>query len=53
MRKACAFVWIVCLILIVGLIGGVENGQPLANLWWCIPLAVVSIVSVWLSSRDE
>lgn len=52
MKKVCVFIWVVCLILIVGLIGGVENGQPLENLLWCIPLSAVSVASVWISSRD-
>lgn len=40
--------WIVCgigLVLTIGIVGGVENGQALTNLWWCIPLMLTSLVA--------
>jgi hypothetical protein len=44
-RKICAAVMAISLFLIIGLIGGVDNGQPITNMLWAIPLFVAMVVS--------
>ena len=49
MNKVCWIVCISCMALTIGLVVGVENGQPLANLVWCIPLMAVSLVTGFIA----
>lgn len=35
----------VCMVLAIGLFGGVENGEPFSNVLWCIPLMAVSLIT--------
>lgn len=49
MKKVLAGICGICLVLTVGVVGGVENGQPLTNLLWCIPLMAVSLVTGFLA----
>ena len=44
-KKICAAVFGISLFLIIGLVGGVECGEPLSNLFWCLPLGVAMLVS--------
>ena len=44
-KTICAWVFGICLFLIIGIFGGVECGQPLSNLFWCLPLALTAVVS--------
>jgi hypothetical protein len=44
-KKICAAVFGISLFLIIGLVGGVECGEPLSNLLWCLPLGVAMCVS--------
>ena len=46
MKQKISFaVFVLSLILNIGIIGGVECGEPLSNLWWCVPLFLVTAVS--------
>lgn len=38
-------VFAISLLLIFGIVGGVEHGQPLTNMLWCIPLLFLMGVS--------
>ena len=44
-QKVCATVMLICIFLIIGLAGGVECGEPLSNLLWCLPLSLVALGS--------
>jgi hypothetical protein len=44
-NKIFGFLFVVSLFLIVGIIGGVDNGEPLSNMLWCIPLTIIMIFS--------
>lgn len=35
----------ICLFLIIGIAGGIDCGQPLSNLWMCLPLALIMLIS--------
>ena len=35
---------VLCIVLMIGIVGGVENGEPLSNMFWCIPLCVLAYV---------
>ena len=44
MKKISILAVIVSLTAMIGIVGGVENGEPLINMLWCIPcLASVCI----------
>lgn len=30
--------------LIAGIIGGIDCGEPLSNAWWMIPIGIVTII---------
>ena len=44
-KKICGAVFGISLFLIIGLVGGVECGEPLSNLFWCLPLGLAMWVS--------
>lgn len=35
----------ICLFLIIGIVGGIDCGQPLSNLWMCLPLTLIMLIS--------
>lgn len=35
---------VLCVVLMIGIVGGVENGEPLSNMFWCIPLMALAYV---------
>ena len=37
-QTICIIIIFVCLFLVIGIVGGIENGQPLSNALWCLPL---------------
>ena len=43
-QKICMVLFILCVVLIVGIFGGVENGKPLTNLLWCVPIGFLGWV---------
>lgn len=43
-QKICIVLSILCMVLFIGIIGGVEGGEPLTNLIWCIPSAILAWV---------
>lgn len=57
MRKnICFWTVFVCLVFVIGIVGGIDNGEPLANGLWCLPLfgimaAAIRVGKLW--SDDE
>lgn len=44
MKKISMLAMVISLIAMIGIVGGVEHGEPLINMLWCIPcLASVCI----------
>ena len=43
-EKICVAIIGICMLLIIGLFGGVDNGEPVTNLVWCVPLLAVIVV---------
>ena len=43
-QKICLILFALCFVLILGIVGGVENGEPLTNMLWCIPVGVLAWV---------
>lgn len=41
MKKISALVVVIGFIMIMGIVGGVEHGEPLTNILWCIPCFIV------------
>lgn len=41
MKKACIAIMIASVFLILGIVGGVECGEPIANALWCFPLFAI------------
>ena len=46
-RKFFGLLFVIGLFLIWGIIGGVDNGEPLSNMLWMLPIALV----MWVSAR--
>jgi hypothetical protein len=44
-KKICGAVIAISLFLIIGIVGGVECGEPIGNLLWCCPLSMAMAVS--------
>ena len=40
----CKVLFVLGFILILGLVGGIENGEPLVNALWCIPIMFVMLL---------
>lgn len=41
-RKICGLLIGIGLIIFIGIIGGVSDGEPLRNALWCIPALLVT-----------
>ena len=41
-EKICMFLFVLCIVFILGIFGGIENGEPLTNLLWCTPAIIVA-----------
>ena len=37
-RKICGIIFTICMVLVFGIVGKIENGEPMSIIWWCIPL---------------
>ena len=44
-QKICLAIILLGILAIIGIAGGCDNGQPLANAWWCVPIFAV----MWLA----
>ena len=44
-NKIFGFLFGISLFLIIGIVGGIDNGQSLSNMLWGIPLTAIMIVS--------
>ena len=43
----CRVIFLIGICLIFGIIGGIDNGEPLSNIWWSIPIVLV----MWVSAK--
>ena len=43
-QKFCAVMSVLCIVFMLGIIGGIDDGQPLINLVWCFPAALLAWV---------
>ena len=41
-QKIYLTMFVLCIVLTLGIVGGVEGGEPLSNLFWCIPTAILA-----------
>jgi hypothetical protein len=48
-QKICTVLFVLSVVLFLGIVGGVENGEPLTNLLWCIPIGVFGWICAVLS----
>lgn len=44
---------VLCIVLMIGIVGGVENGEPLSNMFWCIPTMLLAWVFAVLGGLTE
>ena len=44
----CGWVMAICLFLIIGIIGGVDCGEPITNMYWCVPLFTTLVISGYI-----
>lgn len=40
-KKICGLIFIIGFALLIGIIGGVDMGEPLRNTIWCFPIMLV------------
>jgi hypothetical protein len=45
-KKICGVVFVISFFLLVGIVGGVDCGEPVTNMFWCIPC----LGAMWLSA---
>lgn len=51
MKKfVCGAICMICFVLSIGILGGIECGEPLSNAWMLIPIGGVCFVSGGLFS---
>lgn len=43
-----AVLFCISVFLMIGIVGGVECGESLSNMLWCIPVAVLAMISAVL-----
>ncbi len=46
-KTICGVIMFASLFLMLGIVGGVEHGKSVANMWWCVPL----LATMWVSGR--
>ena len=46
-KKICGVILALSLFLVIGIVGGVDQGEPLSNAIWCFPVLVVA----WASAK--
>ena len=44
---------VLCVVLMIGIVGGVECGEPVSNLFWCIPSMFFAWVFAVLGGLTE
>lgn len=44
----CPLVMLFCFVLMIGILGGIENGQSWTNALWCIPLSALSFFAAYV-----
>ena len=49
MKHVFRFLTVILFVIVIGIIGGVETGQPLTNLWYLIPCTIGIMVGIHLS----
>ena len=49
-QNICLAIIFLGILAIIGISGGCDNGQPLANAWWCVP--ILSVMWLALSIGD-
>ena len=47
-QNICLTIIAVGILAITGIVGGCDNGQPLTNAWWCVPILAVMLVAVFI-----
>ena len=45
-QKICLAIILVGILAIIGIVGGCDNGQPLTNALWCIPIFAVILLAL-------
>ena len=50
-EKFAIFGFILSFVLMLGIVGGIENGQPIENIWWCVPCLIFSFVSAKFANK--
>lgn len=43
----CRILFFIGFCSILGIIGGIDNGEPLTNIWWVVPIVLV----MWVSNK--
>lgn len=46
--KICGVIFVVSFLLLIGVVGGIECGQPLSNFLWCLPLLAAMGTSAYV-----
>lgn len=47
-QKICGAILLVSSLLILGIIRGVDDGAPITNALWCIPLLCIVFISAYV-----
>ena len=52
-KRICGLISAVSFLLIWGIVGGIDNGQPLSNAWWIVPLLATMLTSLKIGGAFE
>lgn len=47
----CSIIILICFFLVIGIVGGIENGEPMSNAFWCLPLLAPTGISLYVLNK--
>ena len=52
-QKICLAIIFLGILAITGIVGGCDNGQPLTNALWCVPILAVMLVALSIGNLSN
>ena len=53
MKTVFKILTLIGFLLIAGIIGGIDCGEPLRNAWWCFPIGIFTILCAIIGGLIE
>lgn len=52
-KKICGVILAISLFLVIGIVGGIQQGEPFRNALWCFPFMGVALASAKIGGFFE